>query len=318
MTGRIVSLVKEKTQPYYDFDNKVFNNCAFNVRLCPVGAFGYRPTRHKRACTFENRKRVAVSAFTHSSRFRLQKRVRELEARLRVFGRLSYPAEYPSDGRIVKRHWATFIKRLFRYLDVTKRDDGKYYARDGKLFSVLWFFEFQDRGAPHFHFLCTHYIPKGWLANAWYEIVGSNDENHFKFGTRIEKFDGDRRKLSWYAGKYAAKSEQKVIPESFKNSGRFWGVAGTNTIAAATLVFDAFDEDEMMRRMTVLVKIEEKIFDVGDKVRDIENEDGDIVGYWITIGDTKRQEQMVDEILGLIFNAKENLLQTESISTKVF
>lgn len=315
MTNRIVSLVKQKTSPFYDFDKQIFNNCTFNVRLCPVGAFGYRPAGHKRAGTFKDRKRVEVSAFTRASRFRLQKRVRELEARLRVFARLSYPAIYPSDGRIVKRHWATFVKRLFRYMDVTKRDDGKYYARDGRLFSVLWFFEFQDRGAPHFHFLCTHYIPKGWLANAWYEIVGSGDENHFKYGTRIEKFDGDRRKLAWYAGKYAAKSEQKVIPESFKNSGRFWGVAGNNSIAADTLCFDAFDEDDKDMKLTVLVKMTEECLDSNDVFREVRNQDGEIVGYWINIGDTDRQELMVQRIIETCFYAKENLLQAEPLRT---
>lgn len=304
----ILSLVKAKTSPYYDFNNKIFNNDSFNLRLCPVGVFGYRPQRHKRSGTFADRKRSTVSAFTHSSRCRLQKRIRELEPRLRTFGRLSYPSEFPSDGRICKRHWNTLVKRIFRKLEISKRDDSKYYSPDGKLFSIVWFFEFQDRGAPHFHFLCTHYINKDWLACAWYEIVGSCDGNHKKFGTRIELFDGCRNKIARYAGKYAGKSEQKVIPETFKNSGRFWGVAGTNSIAAATLFFDAWDEEVNMKSISICVQLIEKNIFIGNTFRQITNEDDQIVGYWFTVDDENKQELLCKEIMKLIKDAAQNIL----------
>jgi hypothetical protein len=37
-----------------------------------------------------------------------------------------------------------------------------------------------------------------------------------------------------YASKYAAKSEQKIVPAEYDNVGRFWGVSGCRTIVEAS------------------------------------------------------------------------------------
>jgi hypothetical protein len=39
--------------------------------------------------------------------------------------------------------------------------------------------------------------------------------------------------------KYAAKMQQKVIPEEMENIGRFWGVSGCRDVMAASTTFDA-------------------------------------------------------------------------------
>lgn len=307
---RIVSLVKSKTEPFYDFEKKMFSNDRFNCRLSPVGVYGFRSWTGKRLHDFSSKERLEISGFTRSSRFRLQKRIRESEARIRTFARLSYPREYPIDGRTCKRHWDSLSKRLFRLLDVKKNQDGKYYAKDGRLFSAVWFFEFQDRGAPHFHFLCTHFIDKQWLADSWYNIVRSNDENHRNYGTRIEQFKGNRQDIARYAGKYASKSEQKQVPEGFLKVGRFWGIIGNRTMAAVTVNLDAWDEESMSKGLEILVKFDQKTLN-RSTYHEIKNEDGDTIGHWFYIVDSAMQERVVDLIVKVLADAKENVLQAK-------
>lgn len=120
---------------------------------------------------------------------------------------LTYPAEFPTNGREVKKHLNTFLQRLRR-----------------RNISYLWFLEWQRRGAPHFHVLISHLgdLSTKSISEAWYKIVGSGDEKHLRAGTnlkRMTKSDGGKR----YAVKYASKRYQKWVPEGFTNVGRLWG-----------------------------------------------------------------------------------------------
>jgi hypothetical protein len=95
----------------------------------------------------------------------------------------------------------------------------------------LWFLEFQQRGAPHFHILTDWPLPKNrgnkvlWysrIAKRWYDIVDSGDEKHLQAGTRTETLrskEGGAR----YAVKYAQKMKQKKVPQGYEDVGRFWG-----------------------------------------------------------------------------------------------
>ena len=125
---------------------------------------------------------------------------------------LTYPGEFPTDGKRVKANlnaWLTWLRGEF---------DGVSY---------LWFLEFQKRGAPHFHVLIANGFKvsgdiKRDVSERWYRIVGSGDERHLVAGTRVEKVrekDGARR----YAVKYAQKAEQKTVPDEYRSVGRFWG-----------------------------------------------------------------------------------------------
>lgn len=125
----------------------------------------------------------------------------------RQWGRLGYPCEYPHDGRTCKRHLRALRERLRR------RYPGLTW---------LWVFEFQRRGAPHFHFLFDEEVDGDWLAQAWYEIVGSGDPWHLRFGTWLEEIKSERA-VCGYLGKYLVKMEQKELPPGFKWPGRFWG-----------------------------------------------------------------------------------------------
>jgi hypothetical protein len=131
---------------------------------------------------------------------------------------LTYPRDFPCDGRVVKRHLNAFLQSL---------------RKEAPKFSYLWFLEFQKRGAPHIHILSNYPSTAGRsllrgfrfrVSASWYRIVDSGDTRHLAAGTnvqRIRKQDGARR----YAVKYAQKTEQKVVPEAFHNVGRFWGAS---------------------------------------------------------------------------------------------
>jgi hypothetical protein len=123
---------------------------------------------------------------------------------------LTYPAHFPSDGQLCKRHLRALLQQL----------------RRKKIIDYLWFFEFQRRGAPHIHImlpvLVRRHSQQLWLSRAWYRIVDSGDRKHLAAGTNWENFrlrDGAKR----YALKEMAKMWQKRVPSGFCNVGRFWG-----------------------------------------------------------------------------------------------
>lgn len=122
---------------------------------------------------------------------------------------LTYPSSYPTSGKEVKRHLNTFLSWL------RSANKGLEY---------LWFLEFQKRGAPHFHIMVNVDMidKKREVSIRWYETVQSGDIKHLKAGTntqRIRLVDGAAR----YAAKYASKQYQKVVPNEYKDVGRFWG-----------------------------------------------------------------------------------------------
>jgi len=139
-------------------------------------------------------------------------------------GTLTYPGDFPLDGERCKRDLECLAKRYEREVSDPS-------------FSFFWFFEFQERGAPHFHFFCTHELKMETLSRWWYEIVGSGDERHLRAGTRIEYIRSGRHGTVAYASKYAAKRQQKIVPANFANIGRFWGVKGNSECMSATIVF---------------------------------------------------------------------------------
>ncbi|MFA7346054.1 MAG: hypothetical protein WC003_17280 [Terrimicrobiaceae bacterium] len=149
---------------------------------------------------------------------------------------LTYPAEFPTNGREVKRNFNFFRKRLLR----------RFPGIRG-----VWFLEFQKRGAPHFHILVSIKMnehgeihertrrrgkqgPKSYktvvtleamISEWWFTIVGSKDKKHLAAGCSwemIENSDGALR----YAAAHASKPNQKIVPKTFVEVGRFWGVIG--------------------------------------------------------------------------------------------
>ncbi|MDR2849030.1 MAG: hypothetical protein LBW77_00545 [Verrucomicrobiota bacterium] len=141
----------------------------------------------------------------------------ELCSRQAFFICLTYPAEWPKDGRTVKRH-----------LDAL----GKRCRRAGGCFA--WALEYQTRGAPHFHLLAR--FPESWdirtvrvwVASGWYEIVGSGDERHLRAGTSVERVR-HAECAGWYISGYLGKECQKTVPDGVALPGRMWGMVGVRT-----------------------------------------------------------------------------------------
>lgn len=160
--------------------------------------------------------RGEIAYFSRKSRQRLAFVAANTDVVFKTMITLTYPREYPSDGRSVKRHFNAFLTWL-------RRECGKP--------SYLWFLEFQRRGAPHIHLLVDWPLPlrrkpksqfRFRVSATWYRLVASGDPRHLAAGTRSERIrlpDGAAR----YAVKYAHKMEQKTVPKGYRNIGRFWG-----------------------------------------------------------------------------------------------
>ena len=163
-------------------------------------------------------KRGRIVGFSAASARRLLFCARNFPG-LSVMLTLTYPGDFPLDGRTVKNHW---------------RRMRQWFSRRGNA-SGLWFLEFQARGAPHFHVFMPSEVPKNDVAAAWYEIVGSGDIRHLWAGTRTEALRNPQA-AGAYAAKYASKTVQKDVPEGFLDVGRFWGTWGHARICEETVL----------------------------------------------------------------------------------
>ena len=201
--------------------------------------------------------RGAIEKFSESSRSRLKRYLRETRADYKSMVTLTYPADSGFDGRASKEHLRRFLQELRR-------------AGSGNLdrWSAFWFLEFQKRGSIHYHILCTHYYHYEWIARTWARIVDSCDKNHINAGTRIEKIRAGRGGIACYCAKYAAKFDQKLVPESFGFVGRFWGVQGyKERMSAATFVSPSLKGHYWSKN--ALKRLKSAI--LGDKLRNITN-----------------------------------------------
>jgi len=157
-----------------------------------------------------NSVRGKIDYFSYRSKRRLKLFARNTSHLWKVFIHLTYPKDFPFDGKRVKKHLDTFIKRLKRsYPDI----------------EFMWVIEFQRRGAPHFHILTDREVDKEWLSQNWYEVVGSGDIKHLWAGTRVELVKSKNHAVAYvinYLNGNKNKLYQKIVPEEYKNVGRFW------------------------------------------------------------------------------------------------
>lgn len=129
---------------------------------------------------------------------------------------LTWPGEFPLDGRRVKRDLAAFWRRLER--------------RYGRL-QAVWKLEFQGRGAPHFHLAVSRPVAslsevRAFVSAAWFEVVGSGDLRHLGAGTQVIKLEYSPAAYfaGYLGGTRTAKEYQHRVPEGFESVGRFWGL----------------------------------------------------------------------------------------------
>lgn len=150
---------------------------------------------------------------------------------------LTYPGQYPACAKEWKRHLDTLLKRLQR----------KYMVQ-----AVIWKLEPQKRGAPHYHLLAftSGSIDRTWVAQAWYEVVGSQRIEHLLAGTQCDPIKSWRGVIC-YASKYLAKVVEESLPNFWSTAGRWWGVRGKLPIQAITQTLtrsEGFKVRRVMRR----------------------------------------------------------------------
>lgn len=119
--------------------------------------------------------------------------------------------DFMTDGQVVKNHLRK-LRQLFTYRGI--------YG--------FWFLEFQKRGAPHFHFILSKTLENkdiSKIQRTWHKMVGSHCPHHLVQGAKCEVLR-KKHAAGAYAAKYSSKSEQKTVPDRYKNVGRFWGMFG--------------------------------------------------------------------------------------------
>lgn len=189
-------------------------------------------------------KRGACTGFTAQSRKRLLEQLAKCRnCNSGLFVTLTYPGEYSFDPRRWKRDLATFRKRLLRI----QPNCGAF-----------WRLEFQKRGAPHFHLLIFNQTASArrlrqWIKLAWYQIVGSGDERHYKAGTQVDLITS-RKHAMCYASKYAAKtSDQDVADQEalahLRGVGRVWGTFGNLDFEEAMIFTVTPEQAVELKRM---------------------------------------------------------------------
>lgn len=185
--------------------------------------------------------RGSVSGFSAKSRRRLLFASFNAWCEWFAFITLTYPADFPCDGLVVRKHRDNFLHRL---------------CREHPGINYLWALEFQERGAPHFHLLVDRFVDLRWLSVAWFEVVGSADEKHLRAGTSVQLVSCRKQGGAYMAKSYSSKIEQKEVPADYLSVGRFWGSSRDLVVAIRAQAFD--DVSEMQGTMRALRKFVEK------------------------------------------------------------
>jgi hypothetical protein len=204
---------KTEPRPTADYDN---GGSPFHIEIAARGT--YVKLRGSRGAPCGGGLRGVVCGFSRASRKRLLDRLNQVPVDVlssALFITLTFPDEYP-DVAEAKRALRRFIKRTKR---VWPKSSG------------VWRMERVPRCsgshvgglAPHFHVLLfsVPWIETRWLAQTWYESVGSGDERHLYAGTSVERVR-TRDGAMHYAAKYMCKPELAAM----EHTGRMWAVFG--------------------------------------------------------------------------------------------
>ncbi|MBV5330641.1 MAG: hypothetical protein JZU65_23925 [Chlorobium sp.] len=139
----------------------------------------------------------------------------------------TYHEVWPENGVAIKKHMDVFRHRLTR--------------KFGKDIHFIWCLEFQQRGAPHFHFFSDLEVTPAvhsFLATSWVEVSKGTPQS-LKFHNHPSCFIPWSMKSGAYLAKeYIGKVEQKQVPENFQDVGRFWGASRNMKPQSSLLYFD--------------------------------------------------------------------------------
>jgi hypothetical protein len=157
------------------------------------------------------RQSTTLQGFSDKSRSRLRFTAANSADFLRAQFCCTYHNVWPINGREFKRQLNVFLtnaRRQFPFL------------------SYLWVAEFQTRGAPHAHVYLD--LPatsevRNKLAAIWCRIVDKTDQQLLAFHRHPKNMIEWQMYSGSYLCKYLDKAHQKVIPNGFRNFGRWWG-----------------------------------------------------------------------------------------------
>lgn len=150
--------------------------------------------------------RGSITELTYPAIQRMRLALEDTADLWKVYAVLTYPSEFPWDGRVFRKHRNTLLTWL----------------RDKGIKEYFWGLEFQERGAPHINLLLPCRVDLEAISREWFNIVGSNDPNHLKTGVDLSPVKDKDRLVSYLIG-YFTKDKQKEVPGGFENVGRFWG-----------------------------------------------------------------------------------------------
>lgn len=193
--------LKQRSRQFFELTAEVFKRDV-RMKFSRIGDSNFLTDEEKER---RRAKRSKIIKFSWRSARRLRHLVRNSEDIWKAFITLTYPEEYPCNGRVTKKHLNAFLQFL--------RSRGV---------KCVWVLEFQARGAPHYHIIVSDFIPKEEIAERWYKIVGSRDEKHLRAGTGISMIRS-KGHLYGYLLSYIKKLDQKMAPKGFEDVGRFWG-----------------------------------------------------------------------------------------------
>jgi hypothetical protein len=98
-------------------------------------------------------------------------------------------------------------------------------------YGSIWKLEYQRRGAAHYH--CFLYgvsleAAQELIPRLWYQVVGSNDENHLLFhqGKLKNSRPCVEEVRTWHGVKSYASKYLSKVPRGDQESGRYWGCVG--------------------------------------------------------------------------------------------
>jgi hypothetical protein len=244
---------KEEILPSVTYcKNGVVNRVELGRSVRPRQGVGGASKRDEKQAHFNlyTPKRSAVNGFSKGSRRRLMRKIGEVDTRcLPLFVTLTYPDEIFSQRLLIgkKQVDGNSWDRWKRDIDVL----GKRVLRAFPKVGFIWRMELQDRKSggyigeivPHFHIMLwggTEYQVKGWLKEAWYQVVGSGNPDHLAHGvdvTTVRSVSG----AMFYTSKYVAKEEG--VLEGVQ-TGRLWGVIGRGNIPLSEKEFVELTKDE--------------------------------------------------------------------------
>lgn len=194
--------------------------------------------------------RGVIDGFSLDSRRRLRKKLMSVDFASTdlLWVTLTYHKSWGASFKDWKADFENYIKRMLKTWP-------EYQG-------LMWRLEFQERGAPHFHFLIS--FPKGkrpaaasfqmWSSHSWADVIGGpEDQDLLIYGSKVIEVCNSRElgKLLGYLVKEMGKVTQGIGDRN--GTGRMWGVRGSlPMIAIADVQFKSeADFAEFCRRVNV-------------------------------------------------------------------